>query len=384
DDYSRFTWVFFLATKDETSPILKTFIAGLENQFRLKVKVIRSDNGTEFKNNDLNQFCRMKGIKKEFSVPRTPQQNGIAERKNRTLIEAARTMLEDSLLPIPFWAGAVNTAREESDQQYVIFPIWSYGSTNSQNTNGDTTFNEKEPEFDAKKPESEVNFSPSSSAQSKKQDDKTKREAKGQSPVESFIGYRDLSTEFKDLSDNNINEVNTAGTLVLTVEQIFPNSTNTFSAAGPSNAAASPTHEESSFIDASQLPDDPDILGLEDITYSNDEDDVGAEADFNNLETSIIVSPILTTRVHKDHHVFRNKKDERGIVVRNKARLVVQGHTQEDGIDYEEVFSPVARIEAIRLFLAYDSFMGLMVYQMDIKSASYMELLRKKSMFFNL
>nr|GFB24568.1 putative ribonuclease H-like domain-containing protein [Tanacetum cinerariifolium] len=102
DDYSRFTWVFFLASKDETSPILKTFITGLENQLSLKVKVIRSDNGTEFKNSDLNQFCRMKGIKREFSVPRTPQQNGIAERKNMTLIEAARTMLANSLLPIPF------------------------------------------------------------------------------------------------------------------------------------------------------------------------------------------------------------------------------------------------------------------------------------------
>nr|GFC91745.1 putative ribonuclease H-like domain-containing protein [Tanacetum cinerariifolium] len=67
--------------------------------------------------------------------------------------------------------------------------------------------------------------------------------------------------------------------------------------------------------------------------------------------------------------VYMNKKDERGIVIRNKARLIVQGHTQEDVIDYEEVFAPVARIEAIRLFLAYASFMGFMVYQMDVKSA---------------
>nr|GEY84869.1 ribonuclease H-like domain-containing protein [Tanacetum cinerariifolium] len=102
--------VFFLATKDETSPILKTFITGLENQISLKVKVIRSDNENEFKNNDLNQFCRIKGIKREFSVPKTPQQNGNAEKKNMTLIEAATTMLADSLLPIPFWAEPVNTA----------------------------------------------------------------------------------------------------------------------------------------------------------------------------------------------------------------------------------------------------------------------------------
>nr|GFA41955.1 hypothetical protein [Tanacetum cinerariifolium] len=102
--------VFFLATKDETASVLKTFIVGLENLLSLKVKIIRCDNGTEFKNANLNLFCGLKGIKREFSVPMTPQQNGIAERKNRTLIEAARTLLADSLLPIPFWAEAVNTA----------------------------------------------------------------------------------------------------------------------------------------------------------------------------------------------------------------------------------------------------------------------------------
>nr|GEY77948.1 hypothetical protein [Tanacetum cinerariifolium] len=217
DDYSKFTWVFFLATKDETSLLLKTFITGLENQLSLKVKVIKSDNETEFKNNDLNQFYGMKGIKREFSVPRTPQQNGIAEGKNRTLIEAARTMM---------------------------------------------------------KPGSEVILSPSNSAQSNKQDDKTKKEAKGKSLVESFPGYRDLSAEFKDFSDNSSNEVNAAGTIVPTVGQNSSKSTNPFSAAE-----------------------------LEDIIFSDDENDVGAEADFNNLETSITVSLIPTTRIHKDHPV---------------------------------------------------------------------------------
>ncbi|GJQ95065.1 ribonuclease H-like domain-containing protein [Tanacetum coccineum] len=78
--------------KDETSGILKTFITEIENQLDHKVKVIRSDNGTELKNSVMNQFCEMKEIKREFNVARTPQQNGVAERKNRTLIEAARTM----------------------------------------------------------------------------------------------------------------------------------------------------------------------------------------------------------------------------------------------------------------------------------------------------
>ncbi|GJW85627.1 putative ribonuclease H-like domain-containing protein [Tanacetum coccineum] len=96
DDYSRFSWVFFLRTKDETSEILKNFIKEIENLVDKKVKIIRSDNGTEFKNHVMDEFCREKGIKREYSVARTPQQNGVAERKNRTLIEAARIMLADS------------------------------------------------------------------------------------------------------------------------------------------------------------------------------------------------------------------------------------------------------------------------------------------------
>ncbi|GKA36542.1 putative ribonuclease H-like domain-containing protein [Tanacetum coccineum] len=110
DDFSRFSWVFFLRTKDETSGILKDFIRQVENQLNQKVKTIICDNGTEFKNKDVIEFCGSKGIKREYSNARTPQQNGVAERKNRTLIKAARTMLADSFLPNTFWAEAVSTA----------------------------------------------------------------------------------------------------------------------------------------------------------------------------------------------------------------------------------------------------------------------------------
>nr|GEU96424.1 hypothetical protein [Tanacetum cinerariifolium] len=145
------------------------------------------------------------------------------------------------------------------------------GPSNAVNTDGDVAFDEKEPKFDGRKPESEVNVSLSSSAQSKKHDDKTKREAKGKSPVESLTGYRNLSAEFEDFSD----EVNAASTLVLAVRQISPNNTNTFSADGPLNTAACPTHGKYACIDTSQLPDDPDMPKLEkDITYFDDEDDV--------------------------------------------------------------------------------------------------------------
>ncbi|GJX04458.1 putative ribonuclease H-like domain-containing protein [Tanacetum coccineum] len=92
------------------SEYLKDFIRQIENQLNQKVKTIRCDNGTEFKNKDVIEFCGSKGIKREYSNARTPQQNGVAERKNRTLIKAARTMLADSFLPNTFWAEAVSTA----------------------------------------------------------------------------------------------------------------------------------------------------------------------------------------------------------------------------------------------------------------------------------
>ncbi|GJS46317.1 putative ribonuclease H-like domain-containing protein [Tanacetum coccineum] len=122
DDYSRFTWVFFLTTKDETSEILKNFIKEIENLVDKKVKIIRSDNGTEFKNKVMDDFCREKGIKREYSVAKTPQQNGVAERRNRTLIEAARTMLADSKLPTTFWAEAISTACYVQNRILVVKP----------------------------------------------------------------------------------------------------------------------------------------------------------------------------------------------------------------------------------------------------------------------
>ncbi|GKB07248.1 ribonuclease H-like domain-containing protein [Tanacetum coccineum] len=122
DDYSRFTWVFFLTTKDETSCILKSFITGIENRIDHKVKVIICDNGTEFKNREMNQFCEMKGILRQFSVARTPQQNGVSKRRNMTLIEAARTMLADSKLPTTFWAEVVNTACYVQNRVLVVKP----------------------------------------------------------------------------------------------------------------------------------------------------------------------------------------------------------------------------------------------------------------------
>nr|GFA36144.1 hypothetical protein [Tanacetum cinerariifolium] len=275
-----------------------------------------------------------------------------------------------------------------STQQYVLLPLWSTSLQDPHNTDA---------AFDVKENEKDVHVSPSGSDKPNKHDDKAKRDDRGKSHVDSPTGVRDLRDAFEEFSVNSTNRVNAASAPVKAVRLNPTNSTNSFNTASPSDTAISSNFRiarKSSFVDPSNYSDDPDMPALEDIVYSDYEEDVGAEADMSNLEKKISVSPISTIRVHKDHFVTqiigdltsapqtrsmtrmvkeqdlpkgkraiglkwvcRNKKDERGIVIRNKARLVAQGHTQEEGIDYDEVFSPVARIEAIKLFLAYAFFM---------------------------
>jgi transposase InsO family protein len=119
DDYSRFIWVFFLQDKSETQEVLKKFLRWAQNEFDAKVKKMRSDNGTEFKNTQVEDFLDEECIKHEFSAPYTPQQNGVAERKNRTLIEMARTMLDEYKTSDQFWAEAINTVCHATNRLYL-------------------------------------------------------------------------------------------------------------------------------------------------------------------------------------------------------------------------------------------------------------------------
>jgi hypothetical protein len=119
DDYSRFTWVFFLQEKSQTQETLKGFMRWAQNEFGLRIKKIRSDNGTEFKNSQIEGFLEEEGIKHEFSSPYTPQQNGVVERKNRTLLDMAWTMLDEYKTPDRFWAEAINTACYSINRLYL-------------------------------------------------------------------------------------------------------------------------------------------------------------------------------------------------------------------------------------------------------------------------
>nr|GEV61046.1 putative reverse transcriptase domain-containing protein [Tanacetum cinerariifolium] len=236
----------------------------------------------------MNQFCEMKGIMRHYSVARTPQQNGVAERRNRTLTEAARTMLANSKLPTTFWTEAVSTACYVHNRILVVKPYKKtpYELFHEPKNSQDVGF---KPSNDVGK---KVNKVPSQQNECKDQEEKD--------------------------SVNSTNRVNAVSSTV------------------------NDTSNEDSVIgrkSSIKLPDDPNMPELEDISIFKDSNKDGL-----------------------------NKLDERENVIRNKARLAAQGHIQEEGIDYDEVFAPVARIKAVRLFLAYASFMEFMVYQMDVKS----------------
>ncbi|GKC20387.1 putative ribonuclease H-like domain-containing protein [Tanacetum coccineum] len=387
----------------------------------------------------------MKGIKREFSVARNPQQNGVAERKNKTLIEAVRTMLADSKLPTTFWAEAVNTACRnlalsfmrsfgctvtilntinhlgkfdgKADEGFFVgystnskaFKVFNNALTNSMNykpvvagnqSNGNVgtkayddaskarmeTVPRKDyillpmwhadPLFSQNSKESpNVGFKPLGEEEKMDTEDpgNENEDSRKDSEVPSIEEPRkdQRVNQELDASINSTNNINTASD---------GNNTNNVNAVSSTvNAAVT----EVNVVDPKtsiELPNDPNMPELEDIVYSDDDEDVGAEADMNNLDAFMPVSPIPTTRIHKDHlveqiigdlnsapqtrrmtknleehevwtlvnlpngkraigtkRVYMNKKDERGIVKKNKERLVAQGYTQEEGIDYDEI-----------------------------------------------
>ncbi|GKC81271.1 putative ribonuclease H-like domain-containing protein [Tanacetum coccineum] len=455
---------FFLATKDETSEILKTFITGIENLINLKVKVIRCDNGTEFKNKVMNQFCEMKGIKREFSVARTPQQNGVAERKNRTLIEAARTMLADSKLPTTFWAEAVNTACYVQNRVLVIKPhnktpyelflgrkpalsfMRPFGypvtilntldhlgkfdgkadevvgySTNSKayrvfnnrtrivEENLHVKFSEETPNiagngpnwlFDIDALTISMNYKPVVAGNQTNGNAGTKEnidaglDGKKIVPDQKYIllplltsdpslsksskdspdaGFKPSGEEEKIDSEHQENEDSEVPNIeeprVNQEQDANVNNTNNINTVSPTISAADIENNDVDENIVYGCIDDLNMPNLEEIFYFDDDEEVGVEADMNNLASNVPVSPIPTIRIHKDDkelkpkkviqaltgpswieampdellHFKLQKKEERGIVVRNKARLVAQGYTQEEGINYHEIFAHVAR-----------------------------------------
>ncbi|KAM0034614.1 putative RNA-directed DNA polymerase [Helianthus debilis subsp. tardiflorus] len=516
DDYSRFSWVSFMAHKSETPGILKDLLTMLENLYSLKVKRIRSDNGTEFKNQVMDEFCTSKGILHEYSSRYTPQQNGVAERKNRTIIETARTMLVESELPIQFWGEAVSTAcytlnrvltvkrhgktcfellqKRKPDLSYLEpfggpctmiepdgkfgakaiegyflgyqtpnFRVWNLATkkvelwsevrvqryTSPVRAPGDPWMFDYDglfdsfnlPTFDEESAAARMLFESDNAAVSplvrpvivdpqgsssvnntaqnevyedaadyneSSEDDEYHDAAEGSSAPVAPVQGASIDTPHMQNVDTAEGNASTS-THIPGVELVVDLNLNNLgiNAQVPDNPEMRihDTHPQQNIIGdvhrgvqtRNQLRNNRNAGLYSAIRESGQQNDwsfacyVSQEepkswkeamkdsswveamqeelVQFQKLGVWKLVEKPENYKKIGTRWVFKCKKDDRGVVIRNKARLVVQGFRQIEGIDYNEVYAPVARLEAIRIFLAYASYRGFKVYQMDVKSA---------------
>nr|GEW06628.1 putative ribonuclease H-like domain-containing protein [Tanacetum cinerariifolium] len=472
DDYSRFCWVFFLEHKDETYSTLKSFINLVENQLNKKVKAIRCDNHTKFKNAQMIELCGTKGIKREYSNPRSPQKNKVAERKNKTLIEAARTIVyvtnPYNKTPYTFLTGKIPTVSHfkhfgchvtilntndhlgkfdgKADEGYLIgysasnkaYRVYNVPTKQVEETMN-LCFLKDKPNVQGLGHEWYFNLDYLTDSLGYKHVS-ANQSVGTQGNTTTSAGTQDADSDSECVEDVLPSCIPISTGLVLVPTGSIP--VATCSVPVPAGDTTVPTDDvpvhtgnstDSMFDDkpTTRFPY-PSNLGnhnpLPGIFYSSLYDDAFDTA-LNNVDSSVQVSPMPTKRIHTIHPqsliivdptyvaladpswvdamqeemkqfkfqnvwvlvelppgkyaigtkwILKNKWDARGIVVRNKARLVAQGHRQEEGIDYDEVFALVARIEAIRLFLAFASYMGFLVYQMDVKSAFLYERIEEE------
>nr|AAN05371.1 Putative retroelement [Oryza sativa Japonica Group]AAP53179.1 retrotransposon protein, putative, Ty1-copia subclass [Oryza sativa Japonica Group] len=288
----------------------------------------RSDNGSEFKNTNIEDYCDDLGIKHELSATYLPQQNGVVERKNRTLIEMAMTMLDEYGVSDSFWAEAINTACYATNRLYLhrLLKKTSYVLIVGRKPNvayfrvfGCKCYIYR----------------------------KGVRLTKFESRCcdEGFLlGYASNSKAYQVYNKNK-------GIVEETADVQF-DETN----------GSQEGHENLDDVDDEGLMRDMKNMSIGDVK----------PIELNNFARNKVWTLIERPRDHNaigTKWVFRNNQDENRLVVRNKARLVTQGFTQVEGLDFGETFAPVARLEAIRILLGFASCFDIKLFQMDVKSA---------------
>ncbi|GKB45826.1 retrovirus-related pol polyprotein from transposon TNT 1-94 [Tanacetum coccineum] len=311
DDYSRFTWVRFLRTKDEAYEAIIKCIKSIQVRLNATIRNVRTDNGTKFVNQTLREFYENVGISHQTFVARTPQQNGIVERRNRTLVEAARTISGPGLHSMTPATSCSGLVPNPVSQQPCIPP---------PRDDWDRLF---QPMFDEY-------FTPPSIAVS---------------PVQETTALR---------------AVVLANSLVsTTIDQDAPTSSTPSTQEQEQSPNISQGFEE--------LPKIP--IFRDDPLYESPHEELTSQGSSSNVrQTHTPFEHIDKVLLIKLKWIYKVKTDEFGGVLKNKARLVAQGFKQEDGIDFEESFASVARIEAIRIYVANAGHKNMMIYQMDVKT----------------
>ncbi|WVZ88337.1 hypothetical protein U9M48_034871 [Paspalum notatum var. saurae] len=310
DDFSRYTWVYFLEDKTEVAHVFSKFAKRSQNEFNTSIVKIRSDNGREFDNTNIEEYCDEVGIKHEFSITYTPQQNGVVERKNMTLITLARSMLDEYSTSEKFWDEDINIACYASNRLYPHRLL-----------------------------------------------DKT--------PYELLNGKKNPISHISRCLDANAISTRSANTwvsskgVVILVSYLVTHQSPKHTAYSTMSPAWLKRRMiiEPTTID--QALSDPDLVNAMHEELNN----------FTRNEVWTLEARPKGARVIGTKWIFRNKQDDEGNIVRNKARLVAKGYSQVEGIDFGEIFALVARLEAIQFLLAYASHHDMKLYQMDVKSA---------------
>ncbi|XP_073064107.1 uncharacterized protein [Primulina eburnea] len=409
DDFSRFAWVNFIKEKSDTFDVFKNLITRITNLHSLKVRRIKTDHGKEFENRSFSSFCDRKGISHEFSAPKTPQQNGIAERKNRTLQEMARVMLTSKNLAKRFWAEALNIASHISNRVYLRSgsTMTSYEIIMGKKPNlryfhvfGCVcyTLNDRDQlaKFDSKSDKCLfLGYATNSRAY-------RMFNLRTRTIMESInVVFDDRADLKKKTAEDDVEDLTTSDTDV-NGSQENAHSDNEVVDDGPSIPSKIQKNHPSSQI-IGGIREDIQTRKKDRVDYRKMVGLVCMSTMYSQVRFSCFVSQIepknvmealkdefWTNAMHDeleefvrndvwtlvpspDHGnvigtkwVLKNKTDESGNIIRNKVRLVAQGYTQVEGVDFDETFAPVARIESIRLLLAIACYMKIKLFQMDV------------------
>ncbi|GJU64676.1 retrovirus-related pol polyprotein from transposon TNT 1-94 [Tanacetum coccineum] len=353
DDYSRYTWTRFLKDKTKALDQFKIFNKKIQNQLGSTIVSIRTDHGKEFDNDvQFGEFCNANEITHNFSAPRTPQSNGVVERKNRTLQEMSKTMLNEQSLPQKFWCNAVDTSTYILNRILirVILGKTPYELLRGRKSTldyfrvfGSKCFilNTKDYDADPSIEEWAILFLEAH--------DRVKKGPLFKRKVEESLNVTFDETpppsKTSPLVDDDLEEEEA---VKVTKKKNLENDIE------------DETLEIDEIVNIMEFRNHP----LENIVAMQEELNQFIANDVWELVPQPRNMTIIGTK-----WVFRNKLDENGIVSRNKARLVAQGYNQQEGIDYDETYAPVARLESIRILLAYACALDFKLFQMDVKSA---------------